>query len=52
MRTIWVKIDPWDKEMVTTAIEGGADGLLVPDGFSDKVRALGKILTIGEDGDL
>jgi len=29
MRTIWVKIDPWDKEMVTTAIEGGADGLLV-----------------------
>jgi 3-dehydroquinate synthase II len=52
MRTIWVKIDPWDKQMVTTAIEGGADGLWVPDGCSDKVRALGKILTIAEDGDL
>ena len=52
MRKIWVKIDPWDKQLVTTAIEGGADGLLVPDGFSDKVRALGKILTIAEDGDL
>jgi len=52
MRKIWVKIEPWDKELVTTAIEGGADGLLVPEGFSKKAKALGKILTIAEDGDL
>jgi 3-dehydroquinate synthase II len=52
MRQILVKIDPWDKKLVTTAIEGGVDGLMVPDGYSEKVKALGRIQTISEDGDL
>ena len=52
MRKIWIKIDPWDKEMVTTALEGGADGVVLPDGFSEKVKELGKIQTISSDGDL
>ncbi|MFZ2631721.1 MAG: 3-dehydroquinate synthase II [Desulfosalsimonadaceae bacterium] len=52
MRKIWVKIDPWDKELVTTAIEGGADAVMVPAGYSEKVKALGRIQTISEDGDL
>jgi len=52
MRKIWVKIDPWNKELVTTAIEGGADGVMVPSGYSDKVKALGLIETISDDGDI
>jgi 3-dehydroquinate synthase II len=52
MRKIWVKVDPWDKEIVTTALEGGADGLMLPKGFSEKAKALGRIQTISEDGDL
>jgi len=52
MRKIWVKVDPWDKKIVTTALEGGADGIMVPPGYSDKVKALGRIETISEDGDL
>src|SRR6056297_3092996 len=52
MRKIWVKVDPWDKEMVKTALEGGADGIMVPTGYSDQVKALGRIQTIAEDGDL
>ncbi|MCG2831423.1 MAG: 3-dehydroquinate synthase II, partial [Desulfobacteraceae bacterium] len=52
MRKIWVKVDPWDKKMVTTALEGGADGIMVPEGFTDKVKELGRIQTISEDGDL
>lgn len=52
MRKIWVKVDPWDKKMVTTALEGGADGIMVPQGFSEKVKELGRIQTISEDGDL
>ena len=52
MRKIWVKVDPWDKKLVTTALEGGADGIMVPPGFSEKVKALGRIETIAEDGDL
>ena len=38
--------------MVTTAIEGGVDGVLVPPGYLDQVKALGKITVIAEDGDL
>lgn len=52
MRKLWVKVDPWDKKIVTTALEGGADGIMVPKGFSQKVKELGKIQTISEDGDL
>ena len=52
MRKIWVNIDPWDKDMVTTALEGGADGIMVPKGYSEKVKKLGRIDTISEDGDL
>ncbi|MBL0732337.1 MAG: 3-dehydroquinate synthase II [Desulfosarcina sp.] len=52
MRKIWVKVDPWDKKLVTTALEGGADGIMVPKGFSEKVKTLGRIQTIAEDGDL
>ena len=52
MRKIWVRVDPWDKKIVTTALEGGADGIMLPRGFSEKVKALGRIQTISEDGDL
>ncbi len=52
MRKIWVKVDSWDKKIVTTALEGGADGIMLPKGFSEKVKALGRIETISEDGDL
>ncbi|MDP2647402.1 MAG: 3-dehydroquinate synthase II [Desulfobacterales bacterium] len=52
MRKIWVQVDPWDKQLVTAALEGGADGIMVPEGYSKKVKELGKILTISKDGDL
>jgi len=52
MRSIWVKIDPWDKDLATTALEGGADGVVVPEGYSSRVKELGKILTVAPDGDL
>ncbi|OQY11976.1 MAG: 3-dehydroquinate synthase II [Desulfobacteraceae bacterium 4572_19] len=52
MRKIWIKIDPWNKDFVTTALEGGADALLIPEGYSEKVKTLGKIQTISKDGDL
>jgi len=52
MRKIWVQIDPWNKNLATTAIESGADGILLPNESADKVRELGKITTIAKDGDL
>ena len=37
---------------MTTAIEGGADGVMVPAGYTEKVKALGRIETISADGDI
>ncbi len=52
MKQLWVKIDPWDKELVTTALESGADAVWVPPGRVSEVKALGLIQVIAPDGDL
>lgn len=52
MKTVWVKVIPYNKELITAALESGADGVLIPKGFSEKVKKLGIIKTISEDGDL
>ncbi len=52
MKEAWVCLEEWSKEMVTTALEGGADALVMPAGWQDRVRALGRIATVSPDGDL
>jgi len=52
MKTVWIKAIPWKKEIVTTALESGADAVMVPRGCSSKVKKLGVITTIADDGDL
>lgn len=52
MKSFWVDVRPWDKGIVTTALESGADAVIVPEGYSDKVRELGIISTVSEDGDI
>ena len=51
-KQIWLKVIPWDKEMVTDALEAGADAIIVPQGTTDKVKELGIIQTVAEDGDI
>jgi len=43
---------PWDKELAITALESGADAVLVEKGRSGSVKELGRIKTVAEDGDL
>ena len=50
MKQFWVDIRPWNKEIATTAIESGADALVVD--TAEDVRRLGRITTIAPDGDL
>ncbi|MCX6691596.1 MAG: 3-dehydroquinate synthase II, partial [Methanoregula sp.] len=50
MKQFWVDARPWNKEIATTAIESGADALVVDK--ADDVRRLGRITTIAPDGDL
>src|SRR5512145_100452 len=50
MKQFWVDVRPWKKEIATTAIESGADALVVD--HAEDVRRLGRITTVAPDGDL
>lgn len=52
MKQIWVKVIPWKKKLVTTALENGADALILAEGDSEKAKKLGRISTVAPDGDL
>jgi len=52
MKEIWVNADPWKKELVTTALEGGADAVIVPQNKVEKVKELGLITTVSDNGEL
>jgi 3-dehydroquinate synthase II len=50
MKQFWVDVRPWNKEIATTAIESGADALVVDK--AEDVRRLGRITTVAPDGDI
>ncbi|HNW91946.1 MAG TPA: 3-dehydroquinate synthase II [bacterium] len=52
MKQFWVAAEPYAKELITAALEAGAQAVLVPAGTSADVHALGRITTIAPDGDL
>jgi 3-dehydroquinate synthase II len=52
MKQVWVKADPWSKEIAIAALESGADALVLPAGYSAEAKKLGVIRTIADDGDL
>ncbi|MCP4683331.1 MAG: 3-dehydroquinate synthase II, partial [Desulfobacterales bacterium] len=52
MKEIWVKADPWKKELVTSALEAGADAVLVPPDKVENVKELGLITSVSDNGDL
>jgi len=52
MKEVWVNAVPWDKNLITTALESGADAVMVPEKYTAKVKELGIIHTIAKDGDL
>lgn len=52
MKQLWVKVDPYKKKLVTTALESGADAVWVPPGRAGEVKALGLIRVVAPDGDV
>ena len=52
MKKFWVSSIPYDKEIVISALESGADAVVIPDGDSSKVREFGKIKTVEAEGDI
>lgn len=52
MKKVWVQVDPWRKDLVTAALEAGADAVVLPAGCSAQAKALGRIATVAPDGDI
>jgi 3-dehydroquinate synthase II len=52
MKQVWVQAIPWDKSIAIAAIESGADAVVVEKGCSGRVKELGRIRTVAEDGDI
>ncbi|RXE55250.1 3-dehydroquinate synthase [Methanoculleus taiwanensis] len=50
MKIFWVDIRPWDKDLATTAIESGADALVVD--RAEDLRELARTTAIAPGGDL
>ncbi len=50
MKHIWINCIPYKKELITTALENGATGIYVNKNYVNKVKELGRILTISEKG--
>ncbi len=51
-KKVWVKADPWNKKVVTTALEGGADAIIVSRENTEKVKSLGVIQVVSPNGDI
>ena len=50
MKELWIEVRPWKKDIATTAIESGADVLVLDD--PARVQELGRIPTVSPAGDL
>jgi len=52
MKTVWVKVIPWNLELAQAAMESGADALWIPSGMQSEVKKMGIVPTVAEDGDM
>ena len=53
MKEFWVWVEPYDKKLVTTAIESGATAVLIPDEEKAKeAKKLARITVVSPEGDL
>lgn len=52
MKKFWVNVIPYEKEIAITALESGAEALVLPDNESNTVRQFGKIQTVEKNGDI
>ena len=52
MKKFWVNSVPYNKDVVISSLESGADAVIIPEGKSSQVRDFGKIKTVAKDGDI
>lgn len=52
MKELWLKLDDFNKNFITTALESGFDAIYTNDAHIQKIKELGIIKVISENGDL
>ncbi len=52
VKSVWVNAAPWQRDIVTVALESGADAVVVPEGHTERTHKLGRIKTVAPDGDI
>jgi len=52
VKSVWVKIIPWDKELAIAALESGADAVMLAAGDAPRMRELGRMTIVAPDGDI
>ncbi len=53
MKELWVWIEPFDRKLVSVALEAGATAVVIPEkGRVEEVKKAGRITVISPDGDL
>lgn len=50
MKTIWVRISPWDKQLAVAALESGADAVVLDEGDAPRMQELGRMTIVAADG--
>jgi len=52
VKRVWVRLQPWDKQLAIAALESGADAVVLSEGDSAKMKELGALPTVAPDGDI
>lgn len=51
-KLVWLFLEKWDRDLVTSAIEVGVDGIICPEDVTPRVKSLGRITVVSPNGDL
>jgi 3-dehydroquinate synthase II len=52
MKIVWIRISPWDKELAVSALESGADAVILDEGDAPRMKELGRMTIVAPDGDV
>ncbi len=52
MKRVWIRVEPWDKQLAIAALEAGADAVVLAEGDSPRMKELGALPTVAADGDI
>jgi len=52
MKKVWINCDPYNKDVVISGLESGAEAVVLPEQMAETVRGFGKISIVSPEGDI